>query len=89
MKHLPGESLTKQEALDWGKYVGVDEDGTARVFKKEPVKAGDTWIPDKFPSQMYPACYSIDVNYEPHLHGRMLKREREDGEKFYRPVAEE
>jgi len=74
MKHLPGSTLSEQEALGWGKYVGIDEDGTARVFKKDPVKAGDTWIPDKFPSKMYPACYEMETEYPEHLHGKKLVR---------------
>jgi hypothetical protein len=88
MRHLPGSELTKKQALDWGKYVGVDDDGSARVFKKEPVKAGGTWIPDKFPSQMYPACYRLEETFPERFHGRKLVRTSEDGEKFYRPEAQ-
>jgi len=62
------------DALDWGKYVGIDEDGTARVFKKKPIKIGKVWVPDKFPKQMYPACYEMKTEYPEHLHGRKLKR---------------
>ena len=74
MKHLPGSELEKEEALDWGKYVGVDDDGSARVFKKEPVKIGKTWVPDKFPGKMYPGCYRMNVEYPEHLHGKKLVR---------------
>jgi hypothetical protein len=87
MKHLPGSVISEEEALGWGKYVGIDEDGSARVFKKEPIKIGSTWVPDKFPSKMYPACYRMNVEYPEHMHGKKLKRRKQDGEKFYEPVT--
>ncbi len=86
MRHLPGSVISEEEALDWGKYVGVDEDGTARVFKKEPVKAGDTWIPDKFPKKMYPACYRMQTEYPERYHGKKLVRKSSGGEKSYVPA---
>jgi hypothetical protein len=82
MKHLPGTKLTEHEALDWGKYVGVDEDGSARVFKKQPVKAGDTWIPNKFPDKMYPACYRLENDY-PEYSGQLLVRKSKNGDTVY------
>lgn len=87
MKHLPGSVIKKESALDWGKWVGIDEDGSARVFKKEPIKIGKTWVPDKFPGKMYPACYRIETEYPEHMHGKKLKRRKQDGEKFYEPVT--
>lgn len=86
MKHLPGTELKETEALSWGKYVGVDDDGTARVFKKEPVKAGGTWIPDKFPDKMYPACYPMETEYPERYHGKLLVRKSSNNEKSYVPA---
>ena len=74
MKRQPGSVISEDDALDWGKYVGIDEDGTARVFKKEPIKIRKVWVPDKFPKQMYPACYEMKTEYPEHLHGKKLKR---------------
>jgi hypothetical protein len=86
MNHLPGTELTEGESLDWGKYVGIDEDGSARVFKKEPVKIGDVWAPDEFPAQGQPGCYRINAEYPESKHGRLLKRKKSGGEKSFVPV---
>lgn len=81
--HLPGTLLTESEALDWGKYLAIDPDGSARVFKHEPIKVGGRWVPDKFPGKMAPACYPVDEEYEDHLEGRLLERKISGGDRFY------
>lgn len=85
MSILPGERLTKTEALKWGKWIGIDDDGSARVFKKKPVKIAKTWVPDEFPDKMYPGCYRVETEYPEHLHGSLLKRKKSDGEKAFVP----
>lgn len=83
MKYLPGSTLTEESALGWGRWLGIDEDGSARVFKKEPIKIKGRWVPDKFPNQMLCSCYAVEMEYPEHMHGKKMKRRRQKGEKFY------
>jgi len=85
---MPSERLTRAKALKWGKWIGIDDDGSARVFKKKPVKIGSTWVSDEFPGKMYPACYRLEDDYKDHLHGCLLRRDTKNGEKFFRRSAE-
>lgn len=87
MKHVPGSVISKEDALSWGRWIGIDQDGSARVFKKEPMKIKGKWVPDKFPKQMYPSCYPVEMEYPDHMDGKKLKRRKQDGEKFYELVT--
>lgn len=88
MRHLPGHVLSEEQAIEWGNWIGIDEDGSARVFSKEPIKVGDVWVPDEFPGKMYPGCYRVNMEYPESKHGQLLKRKESGNESAFVPVPE-
>lgn len=77
MKLLPGTTVTRKQALEHFRWLAVDEDGSARVFEKKPVKVENTWVPDEFPSNGYPACYRVEGDFEDKS-GRLLKKNNDN-----------
>lgn len=67
----------------FGRWLAVDNSGSAHVFKKEPLKMDGLWVPDKFPSTFARAC--IDAGQLPHLSGKLFKRRTESGEYKWEP----
>jgi hypothetical protein len=71
--------MIDQEAQEFGKWLAVDDDGTAHVFRKKPTeKIRGKWITTNFESGVQRACVSAGT--VPNFEGKLLKRKKRDGE---------
>jgi hypothetical protein len=70
------ERLTEQESLDWGKWLAVDDDGSARVFKSKPMKVSGYWITRDFPKKMYAACYRVEGSFNEYWSGTLFEKSK-------------
>jgi hypothetical protein len=85
MKFSADNVLSESEALDWGRYLAVDEDGSSFVFKKEPQKLGGRWFTRDFPKEAYPACFPVEGNFES---GTLYRKEKDSSGEFWYGVSD-
>lgn len=64
--------MIREEAQDFGRWLAVDADGSAHVFRKKPVVIAGRWVPDKFPTGCVRAC--VDAGELPTFEGKLFKR---------------
>lgn len=72
-----------EEDLEWGRYIGIDEDGKTFLFKDEPVYIEGWWVPDEFRKKMYASCEQLDLDFE-NFQGRLLKKKRKNKSDYWK-----
>lgn len=72
--------LSEREALDWGKFLAVDDSGEAFVFKKRPQKLEGFWMTREFSTDMSPSCFKTEGDYNS---GSLYKKEKDDEGPFW------
>jgi hypothetical protein len=70
--------MIPEEAEKHGKWLAVDPDGSARVFRCRPEMIAGMWVPSEFKSDFAPAC--VDAGRFPGMEGRLMRRRRKGGE---------
>lgn len=73
----PGVTIENEDSLEQFRWLGVNEDGTVRLFEDKPIKAGGTWVPEEFPDD-YSSCYRLEDNYEDGEGGLFVRNQDND-----------
>lgn len=77
------------EKEDWIKWIGVDRDtGKAFGFHKRPEMIDGFWIPTKSRIQNRPSCVQVAEDFSDEFAGRLFKRKKKKGEKYWALVSD-
>lgn len=70
--------MIRKEAEEFGRWLAVDNDGTAHVFRQQPTNIAGKWVPDSFPTGCVKAC--VPAGNLSNFSGQLFKRRTRQGE---------